>query len=282
VVGAGLLMIWGNQLARITFLRGNLIVPIIVLFAFMGAWTARNDLGDWWTLIVLGVAGYVFKEAGWPRPPIILGFILGPIMETNLDLSYQAMGWDWLGRPIVLVMIGLLVLALAFSVWKNRWRDRSKPAASWSVEGPGTGHLTLSLGLGLCMTLMFAWALYQATKWPTDAGFFPIAVTIPAVVLSLLVLGRDTMAWLRGGGPLFDRRLLEFLRDSRVFVVFFAVVALSVLVGQLVAIPLVVFLYLLWARERWVIALVQALAAILILLVVFDWAIHIVWYQPLI
>ena len=77
VVGASLLLIWGNQLARITFLRGNLIVPMIMLFAFMGAWTARNQLGDWWTLIALGVLGYVFKLAGWPRPPVILGFILG-------------------------------------------------------------------------------------------------------------------------------------------------------------------------------------------------------------
>jgi TctA family transporter len=282
VVGASLLLIWGNQLARITFLRGNLIVPMIMLFVFMGSWTARNQLGDWWTLIALGVIGYVFKQAGWARPPVILGFILGPIMETNLDLSYQAMQLRWLGRPIVLVMIGLLVLALGFSVWKNRWRDRGKQSVTWSVEGPGTGHPTLSLGLALIATAMFAAALYQATKWPLDARFFPVAVTVPALVLCAVVVWRDSIAWARGGRVLLDKELAEFLGDSHVFVVFLVVVALTVLAGQLIAIPLVVFLYLMWVRERWTIALAQALVAVLILYLVFDRVLHIVWYPSLI
>jgi len=282
VVGAGLLMIWGNQLARITFLRGNLIVPMIILFAFMGAWTARNQLGDWWTLIALGVIGYVFKLAGWPRPPVILGFILGPIMETNLDLSYQAMQLRWIERPIVLVMIGLLVLALGFSVWKNRWRDRGKLLVTWSVEGPGTGHPTLSLGLGVLSILVFAAALYQAANWPMDARFFPVTVAVPALILAVIILWRDSIAWVRSGRALFDKELTEFLGDSRVFVVFLALVALTVFCGQLIAIPLVVFLYLMLARERWTIALGQALVAAIILYLLFDRVLHIVWYPSLI
>lgn len=281
VVGACLLMLWGNQLARITFLRGNLIVPMIMLFAFMGAWTARNQLGDWWTLIALGGVGYIFKLAGWPRPPVILGFILGPIMETNLDLSYQAMQLRWLERPIVLVMLGLLVLALGFSVWKTQWRDRGKQSVTFSVEGPGTGHLTLSLGLGILSILVFATALYQAMGWPMDARFFPVTVAVPALVLSAVVLWRDGLAWARGGHVLFDRELVDFLGDGRVFAVFLAIVGLSVVCGQLIAIPLVVFSYLIWVRERWTIALGQALVAAFILYALFDRVLHIVWYPSL-
>ena len=99
VVGAAILMVWSRQIAKITFVRGHLLVPGIMVFAFMGAWMTSNQLGDWITLIAFGALGHVMRRAGWSRPPVVLGFVLGPIMETNLDLSRQAFGWDFLAAP---------------------------------------------------------------------------------------------------------------------------------------------------------------------------------------
>ncbi|MGE4561785.1 MAG: tripartite tricarboxylate transporter permease, partial [Rhodospirillales bacterium] len=68
VLGAGLLMIWANQLARVSFIKGHLIIPSVVLFVFMGAWMASSHMGDWMTLMAFGVVGYLMKESGLPRP----------------------------------------------------------------------------------------------------------------------------------------------------------------------------------------------------------------------
>ena len=87
-----LLMAWANQLQRIIFIPAHLILPGITFFVLIGAWTAGNNIGDWITLLVFGVIGLVMKRAGWPRAPLILGFILGRIMENSLHISMRAYG----------------------------------------------------------------------------------------------------------------------------------------------------------------------------------------------
>ena len=77
IIGAGLLMLWANQLARLTFVKGHLIIPAVVLFVFMGAWMSGNDIGDWVTVMAFGILGYLMKESGLPRPPLNPGIHTG-------------------------------------------------------------------------------------------------------------------------------------------------------------------------------------------------------------
>ncbi len=278
IVGAVLMMLWGNQLARITFVRGRLIVPFIMLFVFMGAWMARNDVGDWWTLLAFGVLGTLFKKSGWPRPPIILGFILGPIMETNLDLSVQALHWSWLGRPIVLVMLVALVALVGFAFAKM-WRRRGQ-APAFSVEGPETGHSGLSVLVAAVVLGTFVTGLLIARDWPWDAGFFPVSVTVPGVLLSAFVLARELRVWRRSEKVTGPSTLSA---EAAVFLMFLVLIGITMLMGQIIAIPLVFVGYLLFiSRERWTLAIGQALGAALILYFLFDQLLHVVWYPSLV
>ena len=87
IIAAGFLMVWSNQIAKIALLPGKLIVPGVILFVFMGAWMESSSIGDWITLIIFGTLGYLMKKGGWPRPPIILAFILGGIMENSFLIT---------------------------------------------------------------------------------------------------------------------------------------------------------------------------------------------------
>src|SRR5690606_11685474 len=87
VLGAGLLFFWGKQVAKITFVQGHFLIPAILLFMFMGAWMSSASLGDWISLLAFGLIGWVMKLAGWSRPPLVLGFILGAIMENGLHIG---------------------------------------------------------------------------------------------------------------------------------------------------------------------------------------------------
>lgn len=109
-----------SQLAKVTMIRGSLLIPIILVLVFMGSWMATQELGDWIVLLSFGALGYLMKRWGWPRPPIALGIVLGPIMERYLDISVSRYGWTWLGRPIVIVLILGTLATVYFAVRKNR------------------------------------------------------------------------------------------------------------------------------------------------------------------
>jgi hypothetical protein len=278
VVGALILMLWSRQIAKITFVRGHLLVPGIIVFAFMGAWMTSNQLGDWITLIAFGIVGYVMRRLHWPRPPVVLGFVLGPIMETNLDLSRQAFGWSWLERPWVLAMLGVLVITVAPTLWRLFRRPHSAPVAhEREASSPA------SAVFGCLLLALFVGAHVIAQRWTTDASFFPLIISTCGGMLALVCVALD----------IWRSRTISFaasaadLRDTAGGVAMFGVLAgmvgLSILIGQEFALPLTVALYLrLWARERWTIVLAQTAAAGAVLYFIFDRLLHPIWLDPIV
>ena len=123
VLTAILLMGCTNQLAKVTTIRGSVLIPIILVLVFMGSWMATQELGDWLVLMGLGALGYLMKRWGWPRPPIALGIVLGPIMERYLDISVSRYGWSWLWqRPICIILILMTVATLYYATRSQKRR----------------------------------------------------------------------------------------------------------------------------------------------------------------
>jgi TctA family transporter len=116
VIASVALMGCTSQLAKVTTVRGSILIPIILVLVFMGSWMATQEMGDWVLLVSFGFLGYLMKRWGWPRPPIALGLILGPIMERFLDISLSRYGWAWLGRPIVIVLVALIFATIYYAV----------------------------------------------------------------------------------------------------------------------------------------------------------------------
>ena len=56
----------------------------IVLFGTVGAYALNNAVVDLWAMYAAGVAGFLFRKARIPLGPLVLGLILGPMMESNL------------------------------------------------------------------------------------------------------------------------------------------------------------------------------------------------------
>ena len=124
IITAVVLMGCTTQLAKVTTIRGSLIIPIILVLVFMGSWMATQDLGDWVVLVSAGALGYLMKRWGWPRPPIALGIVLGPIMERYLDIAVSRYGWTWVWqRPIVIILI-FMTLATLFYATRSQSRQQ--------------------------------------------------------------------------------------------------------------------------------------------------------------
>ena len=69
------------------------------------------------------------KRQGWPRPPLIIGFVLGSTVEKYLYISILTYGWAWMSRPWVIVLALLIVAALAAPALQ-RYRARTAAAAN--------------------------------------------------------------------------------------------------------------------------------------------------------
>jgi len=119
IVGVSLLFI--NHIANLTTIRGNLLIPFILLLCFIGAYTSKNHVGDLIVVLIFGGIGYLMVRFGWPRPPFILGFILGELAETYLFVSTTRYGAAWLYRPKVIILFFLAVaVALYPFIQKKR------------------------------------------------------------------------------------------------------------------------------------------------------------------
>jgi TctA family transporter len=125
IIVAGLCFLILNQLAALTFIRGSLLIPFLLFFVFIGSFTANNSLSDLVTTLIFGLVGYFMVLYGWPRPPLILGLILGKIAENYLWISTAAYGMKWLAFPSVLILIGLTIFIVAYPTIKER-RGRAR------------------------------------------------------------------------------------------------------------------------------------------------------------
>src|SRR5215510_8879886 len=121
VLGAAICLLFARQLASFAEMRHEILLPMVMPIVFVATFQATRSWGDLYFLLGFGIVGWIMKQLGWPRPPMVLGFVIGEIFERYLFLSNEIYGSSWLlpfafgengqlmwGHPIVLV-IGLII-----------------------------------------------------------------------------------------------------------------------------------------------------------------------------
>jgi TctA family transporter len=91
------------------------LFPAIVLFCAIGVYSTNNNVFDIWIVGLFGLVGYSFFKLGCEPAPLLLGFILGPMMEENLRRALLLSRGDWsvfVTRPLSATLLGLAVLML--------------------------------------------------------------------------------------------------------------------------------------------------------------------------
>jgi TctA family transporter len=97
----------------------RLVFPAVTLFCCIGAYTLNHSRFDLWMTALFALVGYVFHKLRCEGAPLLLGFILGPMMEENLRRALLLSGGDWgtfvtrpLSAGLLLAAIGLLVVVV--------------------------------------------------------------------------------------------------------------------------------------------------------------------------
>lgn len=105
------------------------LFPSIVLFCAIGVYSTNNNTWDIWMVAIFGVIGYVFIKLGCEPAPLLLGFILGPMMEENLRRALLLSRGDWsvlVTRPLsagLLAAALLLVVIVALPAVKSKRQE---------------------------------------------------------------------------------------------------------------------------------------------------------------
>jgi TctA family transporter len=109
-------------LALVTGIRGGLMIPFLLLLVFVGSYTANRQIADLLVTFGFGIVGYLMVRFGWPRAPLVLGFVLGKLAETYLFISVARYGFGWLNDPLVLVLMAITVLVIVFPYIQEKRR----------------------------------------------------------------------------------------------------------------------------------------------------------------
>ena len=114
IIGAAICVFFTRYLARIVFVPGNLLVGLILPVIICSVYSSTTDTFHTITLFAFGSLGFFMREFGWPRPPLLVGFVLGELIERNLVNSVRFFGLSWLLRPLTLGLLVLLLISLIY------------------------------------------------------------------------------------------------------------------------------------------------------------------------
>lgn len=109
----------------------SILMGLIVAISICGAFAINNGYLEIGLVVLFGVMGYLFEKGGIPLAPVVLGIVLGPIVERNFMQSVIKTNWDltqFFTRPISAVLIVLVILAIAsvpLMSWLGRRAERA-------------------------------------------------------------------------------------------------------------------------------------------------------------
>lgn len=104
----------------------HILLPIILVLCVVGAFGLDSSLFDVWTILLFGLIGYGFIKVGISLPPFIIGFILGPMAETNLRRGLQLSDGSFSGFLTSPLSASFLALSVASILW-SLYQQYRKP-----------------------------------------------------------------------------------------------------------------------------------------------------------
>lgn len=137
-VAGGTALALSSQIARLTRLRpATLFPPVIAVLALAAIQTSFSSL-DLAVFLFFGVLGGLMVKTGWPRVPMIIGFVLAPVIERYYWLTVQAYGWSFIRRPAVLVILalGIGTAVLLLRITASAKSFKAEGGATDGADGP--------------------------------------------------------------------------------------------------------------------------------------------------
>ena len=268
VITVAVCFLFLNTLAKVTQVRGSLIIPLILLLIYLGAFAEKNAFEDMIIVLLFGGLGWIMEKLEWPRPPVLLGLVLGPLAENRLFLASDNYGLSWIWRPGVLIIFAVTLVGILYPLIKKKREDKASQPTMATREAAPKGRLRFDRRVifTVCVIILLSLALWQSRNFGVRAGLFPWVIGTPTLVLALFQLAKDLRGHKKVSAPVFEGEgaveVSPAVASRRTWTIlgwtvgFFIVIWL---LGFSYAVPLTMVLYLkLAGREKWPITAVMA------------------------
>jgi TctA family transporter len=291
VFGAGLCFLLSGQFAKVATLRYTLILPVIMAIVYIGAFQGSRSWGDMFVLLIFGLLGWILKRLKWPRPPLILGLVLGVLIERYMSISFLRYGAEWMLRPgvvLLLAMSALVLLSPLFRLIRKGGLSRLRPSGKVILK-PEDLMYVLFIGIGLYMFVTAQGWIFNAKIGPSVvAGALIVAGTISFAYKALVTApaaedgdGGIHMDLASDDGEDLSTRTI-LIRAARFFGWFLAFLVGTALIGMLPTVPLIIISFMrVEGREPWRLSLTLAACVTVVIYVVFELVIGILWPSSL-
>jgi TctA family transporter len=297
ILGSGLCFAFSGQLAKVATLRYTLFMPAVLSLVYIGAFESTRNWGDLFSLLFFGMLGWAMKHFRWPRPPLVLGFILGEVIERYMFISIERYGIAWMLRPFVVVMFVMAGLSLLRPLLAD---IRGHGGLKNMVSQWGHPLLSTDILFPAALLCLFIAMLSQSFEWAFAARIIPTIVGSGAILFCSLSLINDVFGLHdRGAGAATARadgkgqqkihmdiasktaHLPGAVILKRGFLFFgwmASFMAVMAVIGLIPTVPIFIVSYMrIEGREPWKIAIPMAAAVTLLIYVVFDQFLAIPW-----
>jgi putative tricarboxylic transport membrane protein len=293
ILGSGLCFLFSGQLAKVATLRYTLFMPGVLSLIYIGAFEASRNWGDVFSLIFFGMLGWAMKHFKWPRPPLVLGFILGEVIERYMFISIQRYGVSWMLRPVVVTMFIMAGLSLLRPLLQD---IRSHGGLKKMVSQWGHPMFSPANIFAAALLCLFVAMISASLEWPFAARIIPTIVGTGAILFCSLSLINDVFGLHeRNGDGTVAAKSQKIHMDvasktahlpakiilTRGFLFFgwmagFA--ACMALIGLIPTVPVFITAFMrIEGREPWKIVIPMAASVVLLIYVVFDQLLAIPW-----
>ena len=103
--------------SRVTLIPRELLWPAVFIFSMVGSYAFASSIADVWIMLIAGIVGFIMRRHGFGPAPMVMGLILGPLVEENLSRSMIIYDNNWLKffeSPIVDLFFALTLLSLSW------------------------------------------------------------------------------------------------------------------------------------------------------------------------
>ena len=114
----------------LSYVRGSLLIPFVFTLTYLGSYLSHRAWENLVLLTVLGTLGYLMKRHHWPRPPFVIGLILGPIVEDSFHKATALWGPLFILRPGAMALMALIIISFGIYFWRacNKKLKKAKNA----------------------------------------------------------------------------------------------------------------------------------------------------------
>ncbi len=190
IIGAGICFMFANQFAKVATIRIGILAPVILAIVFLGAFQGKHHWGDIYTLLAFGALGFAMKRLRWPRPPLILGFVLGELIESYMFISANVFGWSWMTRPITAIILLVTVYGLTRPLIRHYFskskREQTKVALKLKFD---RAKLNTDFLLALLLLAAFCGVIYESLDdWEFRSRLMPQVIGTTGIIFSTLLI----------------------------------------------------------------------------------------------